>query len=276
MKEADFRLISALGNIGYDPKFRNRKGEEGMYGKQQCFNWAERKPRVKINAGQLKRCPQVCGLRRAIYRPVPAVLGITFALITLTISQAADAQVISQAARAQLIEVTARPAGDIVNWGQLNVSPGTTISTPQPFTSYGGIDGSATVDQNGNATIQEQCCRGLEGLWDGNFAPGDLLFDTSNTAVRLTLSFKKPVKSVGTQIGANTFGSFIAQIQAFDHSKLLGTFRENGYETSLAYNSAIFLGVMATTANITSVIYTVTNGTGSPEGFAINQVTISQ
>src|SRR5207248_5204297 len=57
------------------------RGEEGMYGKQQCFNWAERKPSVKINAGQLKRCPQVCGLRRAIDRPVLAVLGVTFALI---------------------------------------------------------------------------------------------------------------------------------------------------------------------------------------------------
>src|SRR5260370_26774398 len=107
-----------------------------------------------------------------------AALGITCALV------------ISQPAHAQITEVISRPAGDTINWGQLNLAPGTTFQTPQPFISYGGIAGTATVDQQGTAVIQEQCCVGLNGLWDGNFSPGDLLFD--NTGVLLTLSFKKP------------------------------------------------------------------------------------
>jgi len=182
----------------------------------------------------------------------------------------------SQAASSQVIEITTRPSGDTIQWGQLNLAPGTIFQTPTGFTSYGGIDGEATVDKNGIANITEQCCIGLSGLWDGNFAPGDILFDTSNTARTLTLDFKQPLKSVGTQIQGNVLASFVAQIQAFDHHKLLATFMEssNG-NLSAGDNSAIFLGVMSPKADITSVVYSVTI-TGSPVGFAINQVTISQ
>ena len=81
---------------------------------------------------------------------------------------------------------------------------------------------------------------------------------------------------MGTQIEGNALASFVAQIQAFDHHKLLATFMEssNG-NLSAGDNSAIFLGVMSPKADITSVVYSVTI-TGSPVGFAINQVTISQ
>jgi hypothetical protein len=153
-------------------------GGKGMGGKHQSFNrsgWAKSAARVKVDLRQLKRRPQVCGLPRAICGPVLAALGITSALIALTISQAA---------RAQVVEVITRPGGqDTVNWGQLNLAPGTTFPTPQNFTSFGLIDGEATVDKNGVAVIQEQCCP--NGIWDGNFSPGDILFDTSNTALTL-------------------------------------------------------------------------------------------
>jgi hypothetical protein len=97
---------------------------------------------------------------------------------------------VTKEARPQVVEVVIRPNGDTVNWGQLNLAPGTTFPTPQNFTSFGGIDGVATVDKNGVAVIQEQCCP--TGIWDGNFSPGDILFDTSNTALKLTLAFKQP------------------------------------------------------------------------------------
>lgn len=237
-----------------------------MRGKQQGFNrsgWAESAARVKVDLRQLKRCRQVRGLPRAICgRSVLAALGIASALI-------------AQEARAQVVEVITRPGGqDTVNWGQLNLAPGTTFPTPQDFTSFGGIDGEATVDKNGVAVIQEQCCP--TGIWDGNFSPGDILFDTSNTALTLTLAFKKPLKAIGTQIQANQLAAFVAQIQAFDHKRLLGTFRENSDgNLSAADGSAIFLGVASPRADITSVVYSVTIN-GSPDGFAINQVTLSQ
>ena len=168
---------------------------------------------------------QIVHARAARLISILVALGIAFCLC---VTQAARAQVISQATRSQMVEVTTRPSGDIIQWGQFNLAPGTTFPTPQPFTSYGGVEGSIEVDQRGNATIEEQCCVGVSGLFDGNFAPGDLLIQTNNGAVRLTLSFKPPLKSVGTQIAENQMAAFTAQIQAFNHNKLLGTFSENG------------------------------------------------
>jgi hypothetical protein len=182
---------------------------------------------------------------------------------------------LAQEARAQVVEVVSRPSGgDTVNWGQLNLAPGTTFPTPQSFTSFGGINGEVTVDKKGDALIQEQCCP--SGNWDGNFNPGDIIFDTTNSAVKLTLAFKKPLKAIGTQIQANELADFVAQVQAFDHNKLLGTFQENSNgNLSAADGSAIFLGVASGSANITGVVYTATIN-GSSHGFAINKVTLTQ
>jgi hypothetical protein len=162
-------------------------------------------------------------------------LGITCGLVP----QVARARATSLPARSSVVEITARPTGDTIQWGQLNFAPLTPFPTPQPFTSYGGVDGTIEAGQDGDAFISEQCC---PGNTEANFAIGDLLF-VNNTPSRLTLSFKDPLKSVGTQIGQTSYGSFTAQIQAFDHKKLLGTFSENGVVTDLADNSAIFLGV---------------------------------
>lgn len=86
-----------------------------MRSKQRSFNWAESAAREKVNVRPLKRCPHLCGLPRAICGSGLAVLGITSALIALTIPQAAHAQV---------TEVITRPAGeDTINWGQINVPP---------------------------------------------------------------------------------------------------------------------------------------------------------
>lgn len=176
----------------------------------------------------------------------------------------------SQPARAVVIEVTTRPVtGDTIGWGQIG-SAGTIFGTPQNFTSTDGATGVVTLAQNSNGEIEEQCCAGLVGIWDGNFAPGDLLLYTDQSGP-LTLTFDAPVQSVGAQIAANVYGPFTAQVQAFDNSTLLGTFTENGVETDSADNSAIFLGVMDTAPTITSMVYSLTGSTD----FAINQVTLS-
>src|SRR5262249_32538144 len=57
--------------------------------------------------------------------------------------------------------------------------------------------------------------------------------------------------------------SFTAQIQAFHGNQLLGTFSENGPLTTSADNSAIFLGVADTAAEITSVVYSINGAGGS-------------
>jgi hypothetical protein len=201
------------------------------------------------------RCPRV------VSGSIMGVLGLASALIS--------------PAHGQVTQVTSRPGGDTVVWCQLNFPPGATFPTPVHFASYGGIEGKAIVDKEGSGELQEQCCAGINGLFDGNFSPGDMLFLTTSSAP-LAISFEKPVKSVGAQIGFNTYGPFIAQIQAYDHNRLLGSFNETGNETSSADNSAIFLGVADAKAEITKVVYTVTNSTGTPGVFAINQANVSQ
>jgi hypothetical protein len=67
----------------------------------------------------------------------------------------------------------------------------------------------------------------------------------------LTLSFETPIFGVGTQIAvADTF-EFIARVSAFDSSNsLLGTFSAPGSSSQALDNSALFLGVLSDTANI--------------------------
>ncbi|HVM78290.1 MAG TPA: hypothetical protein VMU06_04695 [Stellaceae bacterium] len=187
------------------------------------------------------------------------------------------------AAHANIIELTTRPAsGNTIYWNQIGV-PGTTFDTTQNFVSTLGTTGIAGLSSDTTGAIVEQCCIGLSGLWDGNFSPGDFVLSAASksnpvtTATSLTLTFNARLQVVGAQIARNTYGDFIAEIQAFDGGTLLGTFTENGTETSSANGSAIFLGVSDATADVTSVVFTMACGSDSSascSNFGINQATI--
>ena len=175
---------------------------------------------------------------------------------------------------ADLIELTARPAtGDVVDWGQLG-TPNLTITSPQNFTSTGGTTGS--VNLNGTGFLVQQCCIGITGTFNGNFAPGDKVLVTG-AGSSLTINFNTPVQTVGAQIQDNRIGDlFIAEILAFNGNVLLGTFTKSGFSGDVGNNSNIFLGVQDSIADITSVTYLTF--TSSPEyslqAVAINQLTI--
>src|SRR6476620_1462083 len=113
------------------------------------------------------------------------ILKITlFAAATFSLS-------LSHSACAALIELTTRPTtGDIVNWGQLGPPSPTTFPTPQNFTSTSGLQGTATLANDGNGAIYQQ-----GGNFLGNFAPGDLVFYTMRSGP-LTLDFDTPVSTV--------------------------------------------------------------------------------
>ncbi len=175
---------------------------------------------------------------------------------------------------ANLIELTARPAtGDTVYWGQLG-TPNLSLATPQSFTSTGGTTGN--VNLNGTGLLVEQCCIGITGIFDGDFAPGDIVIVTGQ-AGPLTINFNTPVQTVGTQIQDNNIGDhFTAEILAFNGSVLLGTFTESGFSGDVGDNSNIFLGVQDATADITSVTYLtfISSPEFSLRNVAINQITI--
>jgi hypothetical protein len=175
---------------------------------------------------------------------------------------------LSHSACAGLIELTTRPAtGDIINWEQLGPPSPTIFPTPQNFTSTSGVKGTATLASDDNGAIYQQ-----GGNFLGNFAPGDLVFYTMKSGP-LTLGFDTPLSTVGAQIDANTYGVFTAEIQAFHHKDLLGTFTESGIVTTDDDNSAIFLGVTDTTKGITSIVYSLTAAFDLTD-FAINQVSL--
>jgi hypothetical protein len=99
---------------------------------------------------------------------------------------------------ASLIELTTRPGtSDIVNWGQLGPPTPTFFPTPANFTSTSGVEGTATLANDGNGSIWQQ-----GGNFLGNFAPGDLVFVTTRSGP-LTLDFDTPLSTVGAQIDAN-------------------------------------------------------------------------
>jgi hypothetical protein len=130
---------------------------------------------------------------------------------------------ITDSAYASVIELTARPSkSDVVDWSQLG-TPTLIITTPQNFTSAGGITGN--VNLNGVGLLVQQCCIGLAGTFDGDFAPGDKVLETNLSP--LTINFNSPVQSVGAQIQDGNIGDhFTAKILAWSGSTLIGTFTE--------------------------------------------------
>jgi hypothetical protein len=173
---------------------------------------------------------------------------------------------------ASLVELTARPAtASVVYWNQIGAFG--FFTSPQSFTSTGGITGN--VNMNGTGDLVEQCCIGISGNFDGDFSPGDAVIVTY--LAPLTINFNTPVQSVGTQIQDDRIGDlFTAEIQAFHSGLLLGTFTENGFSGDVGDNSDIFLGVRDTTADITSVVYLTYTSTPQfqLQSVAINQLTV--
>ena len=184
-----------------------------------------------------------------------------------------------QAAKASLVELTTRPAtGDTVYWNQLG-TPSLTLTGPQSFT----IDGiKGTVSSTGPVSLWQQCCIGITGNFYGDFAPGDIvLVSTFPGSINfmsspLTITFKNAVQAVGAQIQDNGQGDvFTAQIQAFHHNQLLGTFTETGFSGAAGNNSDIFLGVEDTKDDITRVVYEIlSNSSGVTQPVAINQMSV--
>lgn len=192
----------------------------------------------------------------------------------LAVAVAFAAIVTGGSAQATLVEVFSRPAtGDVVDWGQLG-TPTLAITSPQNFTSAGGTTGS--VNLNGTGLLVQQCCIGISGTFDGNFAPGDKVLVTGKGNA-LTVNFNTPVQTVGAQIQDNRIGDlFTAVIFAFNGNVLLGTFARSGFSGDVGDNSNIFLGVQDSVADITSVTYLTFTSTPQfdLQAVAINQLTI--
>jgi hypothetical protein len=173
---------------------------------------------------------------------------------------------------------TALAGTDSVNWGTLGPA-GTVAANPSTILSASGHSISVSKTQAGAFKVLEQPLPYSAGEWAGNFAPGDMVLWTDDSGLKsanpITLDFgTTAVAAGGAQIQEDYYpGNFTAEVQAFDASgKILASFTEHGKSTSAADNSAIFIGIRSTSANIYKIALSLTNAhSGTLGDFAINQ-----
>jgi hypothetical protein len=165
---------------------------------------------------------------------------------------------------------TALAPNDSIDWGQLGPDS-TGLPSSTAVTSANGLAATVTTaDPTGLLRVDE----GLS--WIGNFTVGDHLITSNQSSdFNLTIGFASPVSGAGAQIQLDNAGPFTATITAFSGTNSLGTFTENGLSTALEDGSAIFIGVSDTKAEITSIVFGISNPPSVSGDFAINSLLIS-
>jgi hypothetical protein len=158
--------------------------------------------------------------------------------------------------------LAALSSNDSVSWGQLGLAF-TTVSSPASVTSANGL--SMTVSDGGTLERRDQ-----GSGWAGNFTNFDqLLWNQDNGNPITVVDLSAPIGGAGAQIQSDVYGSFTATISAYNGSTLLGSFTENGVSTGAGDGSAIFIGLVDTSAEITSVGFSVSDANGL-NNFAID------
>jgi hypothetical protein len=155
-------------------------------------------------------------------------------------------------------------AFDSISWSQLGPN-NVTLTGPQNVVSTGGVN--ATVTSVGN---QFQTLTQNADSWDGNFAPGAQVLWTVQKGPDITISLANATRGFGAQIQPDSYGVFTAQITAFNAGgALLGTYTENGISTRDGDNSAIFIGLLDDTAEISKIVFNLIAAPGLTNDFAI-------
>jgi hypothetical protein len=165
------------------------------------------------------------------------------AAMALAAASASSAGVVGVTSSSQL------GANDTIDWGQLG-PVGTFVSSPATVTSTGGV--AATVSDGGKGFGRLN----QGNSWMGNFSPGaKLLWNENGGAV--TIDFATPVRGAGAQIQADSQSPFTAKIVGSDGG-VLGSFSENGVSNGNADNSAVFIGILSSKADITEIVFSLT------------------
>jgi hypothetical protein len=173
----------------------------------------------------------------------------------------------AQAAVSLVTSAGALGANDSIGWAQLG-SSATTVVSPRNVTSGGGL--SATVSSGGGVFLRLDERNG----WAGNFAPGTPVLWTQGLGPDITVTFGSAVFGAGAQIQSAVLGAFTARITVFDAANNSASFTLTGDATSSADNSAIFIGVLSSMADITKVVFDLTAASSSPNDFAIGPVAL--
>jgi hypothetical protein len=185
----------------------------------------------------------------------------------------------SVAAQALVVPIQQRTdlgADDLLDWSAAG-APFDAVGSSAIATA-GGASVSLAMP-NGTALVRVDEGDVVVDGWTGNFTPGEALVWTDLEPGPLSLHFASPIRGGGAQIQSQVPGPFTASIQAFSLSgSLLATFTRQGDSTFAQDGSALFLGLLSDTAEISRISFTVTasSDTGIPPlvDFALNQVSL--
>lgn len=161
-------------------------------------------------------------------------------------------------------------ADDSIDWAQLGAAF-TSVTDPAAITSTGGITGTVNNPLGDLFRLDQST-----GGWSGNFAPGDALLWTVQTTGPIEIELDTPVAGVGAQIQSDAFGGFTGTIRVYDgDDNLLGEYSFPGNSTSDADNTALFLGILSDTEDISRIVFLVEGSLTDPSSdFAINLVSL--
>ena len=157
---------------------------------------------------------------------------------------------------------------DFIDWGVALGRDGNTFGSSKLIVTH-KLQNAVVAVVAGDLTRQNQ---GIS--WFGNFAPGARLLSAGKVTPTgpISISFATGLSAIGAQIETRAysppdFDGVIAVYDEFD--MLLETYTRRGHSVNFADDSAIFLGVARSTADIFRVDFNI----GVPLfEFAINQV----
>lgn len=163
-------------------------------------------------------------------------------------------------------------ATDSLDWAQLGADSVSVANGTSADSSILGL--SATVSNLDSAGV---ILRADEGnAWAGDFNPGAALLTNFDTGGTLRLDFNGGISRIGTQIQDFEFSTFSGVISVYGIlGNLLESYTvEDDDSSDRADDSALFLGVSRSAADIFRVEFSITGQTSTV--FAINQLSLSQ
>jgi hypothetical protein len=201
---------------------------------------------------------------RTVSLSFAALTGLAVILMSVLIPQAANATLVQASSRAAL------GSNLTINWGVFGPA-GTTLSC-----ACDKVVGPLDVHINGSSGELDRFDEGTDCT--GNFAVGDQLLSQPFLSDEMTIGFSTPVDAVGTQIQPLYYiGSFTGFISVLTNDGANAVFSVSGNSTAAEDNSAPFIGVTSTVADITGVRFfaDIGNPAFPREGaIAINQLDV--
>jgi hypothetical protein len=177
-----------------------------------------------------------------------------------------------ESAKALILVTDAAALGavDAIDWSQTGPS-GATFSSPLNVVSAAGVNASVSSAQGILQTSTENTTE-----WFGNFPNSQRVLTTAGYGPDITLTFAAPVMGVGAQLQSAAYGSFVGHMTVYgQNNNVIGSFSENGNSTDANDGSAIFLGLLDSTADIFKVTYTLDSATFAQNYFAVGTVDLA-